>query len=112
MKANQMTKFPNLIVILLTLIIMTSPTMINASGSLAKALEYSDNFEANRDAFIKLSQKVLDSGKCTLADFKENGGWAKATGSNAKKPVYFIYCGGFTLSDKVYLNISSGRVWK
>ena len=87
-------------------------TYSEANNDLANAIKYSDNFEFHKEVFIKYSQKILNSGKCSMKDFRENGGWAKATGSNAQKPVYFIYCGGFTLKDKLYLNISNGKVWK
>ena len=103
----------NFFIILISILsFIFNPYLANADNKLINALKFSDNFDLHKEAFIKHSKKILDSGKCSFEDFKENGGWAKATGSNAQKPVYFIYCGGFTLKDKLYLNISNGKVWK
>ncbi|KKN15223.1 hypothetical protein LCGC14_0988270 [marine sediment metagenome] len=83
-----------------------------SNSSLVNALSNSDNFGKYKAVFIESTQKLIDDGQCTEADVVENGGWVKATGPNADLPVFFIYCGGFTVADRLYLDASSGRVFR
>ncbi|MBI5270768.1 MAG: hypothetical protein HY856_13945 [Burkholderiales bacterium] len=76
----------------------------------AKVLLNSDDFARHRAAFIKASQKLLDDRVCTLKDFRDNGGWLKSTQQG--KGIYFTYCGGSMKSDRLYLNVTTGRVYR
>jgi hypothetical protein len=78
--------------------------------SVTKVLLNSDDFARHRAAFIKASQTLLDDRSCTLKDFSENGGWLKST--NQGKGVYFTYCGGDMKSNRLYLNVATGRVYR
>ena len=81
-----------------------------SNSSLVNTLSNSDNFGKYKAVFIRSTQKLIDEGRCTEADVLETGGWMKATGQNADVPVFFIYCGGFTVANRLYLDASSGRV--
>ena len=47
-----------------------------------------------------------------FSDFHAAGGWSKATGTNQTRPVYFTYCGGFSIVNRWYVNIESGRIYQ
>lgn len=83
-----------------------------SSSSLINALRKSDNFGKYEAEFIRSTQQLIDEGKCTEADVVENAGWAKATGANADLPVFFMYCNGFTVANRLYLNASTGRTFR
>jgi hypothetical protein len=85
---------------------------LDLSSPLAEALSGSDNYQANREVFISSTYELISQGICTEGDVIENGGWAKATGANADRPIFFIYCGGFTTSNRWYLDASTGRFYQ
>ena len=80
--------------------------------TLQEALKYSSDLIHHRDEFTLASQSLIDEGVCELKDFHNSGGWIKATGANQDEPVYFTYCGGFTLSNRWYVNVESGRIYQ
>jgi hypothetical protein len=53
---------------------------------------------------------LIGDGRCTAGDFEENGGWMKSS-NNRDEPVYFMYCGGFTAANRIYLDAASGRIF-
>jgi uncharacterized protein YgiM (DUF1202 family) len=48
---------------------------VKANSLIARAIKSSDDFLKHREVFISASEKLVNSGKCSLADFKEMGGW-------------------------------------
>lgn len=76
---------------------------------LEKSIKGSDNYSLYRENFIKLSQKLIDQGRCSVADYKEMGGWLRSS-NHKPKPVYFTYCGGFSKGNKVYINAETGKI--
>ncbi len=82
----------------------------SSNTPLEKAIEGSDNYVQYREKFITLSRKLIDQGRCSISDYKEMGGWSRS--SNYKsKPIYFIYCGGFSINNKVYMNAKTGKIF-
>ena len=79
----------------------------HASGDDA-LIKGSDDYRIYKDQFTKAARQLINDGTCTEGDFKEMGGWMAST--NRGQDVYFTYCGGMTLSNKVYLNAKSGKV--
>ena len=71
----------------------------------------SDDFQKYRSAFAQAAQSLISSGRCREADFREWGGWIKST-NNRNQPIYFIYCGGSTVSNRLYLNAETGEVFR
>ena len=71
----------------------------------------SDDFQKYRSAFAQAAQSLISSGRCREADFRELGGWIKST-NNRNQPIYFIYCGGSTGSNRLYLNAETGEVFR
>ncbi len=70
----------------------------------------SDDLVQFEEMFLKTTDKLLNDGSCTPVDFEELGGWVKST-KYADKDVYFIYCGGMKLADKIYLDVRTGNVF-
>jgi hypothetical protein len=83
----------------------------NLNSPVAKAIKSSDDFSKYQSVFISASEKLIKSGKCSLGDFKEMGGWWRSTNHNPK-PVYFTYCGGMTISNRIYLNAATGSTFR
>lgn len=77
---------------------------------LYKALSSSDNFEINQSMFLNMSKILLKDGVCTVNDFNEAGGWWKSTTKMGE--IYFTYCGGMNLSNKVYIDLASEKYFK
>jgi len=76
----------------------------------SKLVAGSDDFRIYEAAFVKAAQKLIASGQCSEADFKEMGGFWKSTIN--KGPVYFTYCGGMTIANRIYLDASTGRIYR
>lgn len=76
---------------------------------LEKAIKNSDQYSQYHDNFIKLSQKLVNQGRCSVSDYAEMGGWLRSS-NHKPKPVYFTYCGGFSNGEKVYINAKTGEI--
>lgn len=70
----------------------------------------SDDFARYRRQFATIAAKLISDGRCTKADFEEQGGFVKSVNEHRNEPVYFIYCGGFTAANKLYVNAETGDV--
>lgn len=70
----------------------------------------SDDLLQFEDMFLTTTDKLLKDGSCSPVDFEELGGWVKST-KYADRDVYFIYCGGLKLADKIYLDVRTGEVF-
>ncbi|WP_165313845.1 DUF4366 domain-containing protein [Vibrio ziniensis] len=70
----------------------------------------SDDLIQFEEMFLKTTDKLLNDGSCSPVDFEELGGWVKST-KYAGRDVYFIYCGGMKLADKIYLDVRTGEVF-
>jgi len=76
-----------------------------------KAVKSSDDFSKYKTLFISASDKLIKSGKCSLGDLKEMGGWMRST-NHKPKPIYFTYCGGMTKNNRIYLNAATGKTFR
>jgi hypothetical protein len=90
---------------------MRPPDPAESAASGEQLVAQSDDFAEHRAAFARAAGKLISDGKCTAADFKEMGGWVKST-THRNEPVYFTYCGGMTISNRIYLNAGNGRVFQ
>lgn len=68
----------------------------------------SDDFKKYKNAFSKAADELIAEGYCSGKDFTEMGGWMRST-THGNQPIYFIYCGGMTQSNKIYLNAKTGN---
>ena len=76
---------------------------------IAKVVSDSDDFGKYRSAFVKATEELVSSGRCMLDDFRQMSGWLKSTTTYRDRPVYFTYCGGLTLSNRIYLDAATGQ---
>ena len=75
------------------------------------AISASDDYELHREAFMAASEKLLREQRCTLEHFRENGGWVRSQ-AHKNQQVYFTYCGRPHVDDRIYLNVSTGALFK
>lgn len=78
---------------------------------LEDALKASDDFSSHKDALVSISKKLIESGKCSVAEFKSLGGWVRST-MHRPKMVYFTYCGGLSASNILYYDLTTGKIFK
>ncbi|WP_170347493.1 hypothetical protein [Ruegeria atlantica] len=71
----------------------------------------SDDLERHREAFLIAATELVENGTCTPNEFVEHGGWVRS-GSFEPRPVYFMYCGGPTVANRLYLDVSTGEVFR
>lgn len=70
----------------------------------------SDNYETYAEAFCTAAIKLISEGQCTEKEFRDNGGWWAST--SYPKGTFFTYCGGLALSNKIYLEAKTGRIFR
>lgn len=83
----------------------------NLNSPVAKAIKSSDDFSKYQSVFVSASDKLMKTGKCKLADFKEMGGWWRSA-NHKSKSVYFTYCGGMAKKNRIYLNTVTGKIFR
>jgi len=79
---------------------------------IAKVVSNSDDFMKYKSTFVKASNELVTSGRCTLKDFRQMSGWLKTVMTDHETPVYFTYCGGLNLPNRIYLNAATGQIWQ
>ena len=87
------------------------PDPASDAAGLELLLARSDDFQKYRGAFAQAAQSLISSGQCREADFREWGGWTKSV-NDRSQPIYFIFCGGSTISNRLYLNAETGEVFR
>jgi Protein of unknown function (DUF4236) len=70
----------------------------------------SDDYRIYKAAFVRAAEDLISTGQCSAADFKEMGGWMKSI-SHKDQPIYFTYCGGLTVANRLYLNAETGKIF-
>ena len=80
---------------------------------LSKVLSRSNDFRQYKLEFLRATEVLIRSGRCTLEDFKASGGWWKSVSSYRFRPVYFTYCDGDThATSRIYLDARNGRIFR
>lgn len=75
-----------------------------------KLVSGSDDYRRYGAQFRKAARELIDKGTCTASDFQETGGWMASTSKG--QSVYFTYCGGMTVANRIYLDAKTGRVFR
>jgi hypothetical protein len=75
-----------------------------------KLLAQSDDFALYHAQFAGIASKLIAAGRCTEAEFQEQGGFTKSVTLHRTEPVYFVYCGGMSPNNKIYVNGDTGSV--
>lgn len=78
------------------------------AAEMERLIGRSDDLAQRREAFTQATTELVSEGVCTLDEFADHGGWVRST-THGASPVYFMYCGGATVADRLYLDASTGR---
>lgn len=70
----------------------------------------SDDLKTYQKSFRVAVGSLIENGTCEPGDFEELGGWVKSV-KYSNRNVYFIYCGGLKLEDKIYLDADTGEIF-
>ncbi len=70
----------------------------------------SDDFKLYETAFVQKTDELLKNETCVPEDFEELGGWVKSL-KYQEREVYFVYCGGRKLTNKIYFDIQSKEIF-
>lgn len=71
----------------------------------------SDDLKLYQEKFRNSVAKLISEGECEPSDFEELGGWVKSV-RYSERDVYFIYCGGLSLENKIYLDVNTNEIFK
>jgi hypothetical protein len=81
------------------------------AGVVQRLIAGSDDLDENNAVFADAATELLAAGTCTEAEFIENGGWVRSTAFESRS-VYFMYCGGTTVANRLYLDVATGDVFR
>lgn len=80
-------------------------------GEYTVAVQGSDDFNKYQAAFEKAAKELVESGRCSVSQLQETGGFWKST-NHKNKPIYFTYCGAAHVSNRIYLDVSTGQIFQ
>ncbi|WP_419912370.1 hypothetical protein [Hoeflea sp.] len=63
----------------------------------------SDDVEKHGESFSGAARWLIEAGICSEYDLRQNGGWIKSR-THDSQPIYFTYCSGSSLADRVYFD--------
>ena len=89
----------------------TNNKLIDYSSPLTKAISSSQDYSKNKDIFLSVSAKLIDQRECKLSDFEEMGGWMRSS-NHKPKPIYFTYCSAKKANDRIYLDATTGKLYR
>ncbi|MEZ9269246.1 SH3 domain-containing protein [Vibrio splendidus] len=70
----------------------------------------SDDLKLHKEMFRNTVAELISDGECDPSDFEELGGWVKSV-KYSDRDVYFIYCGGLSLENKIYLDVNTNEIF-
>lgn len=79
--------------------------------AIAPLISQSQDYSAHQEEFNTAAATLVKKGTCTPAELKNVGGWWKSV-SHKPKPVYFTYCGGMTVANRIYIDTSTREIFK
>jgi hypothetical protein len=71
----------------------------------------SDDFRKFRDAFAVAARDAVQSGMCTTEELVGQGGFKQLAGVGGRD-IYFVFCGGDTMADRVFVDPREQRVFQ
>lgn len=89
----------------------TSATKSIEQSPIVNAIKTSDDFSKYKNIFISTTKALIADERCTLKEFEEMGGWWRSP-NDIPDPVYFLYCGGMDLQNRIFLNTETGSVFR
>ncbi len=70
----------------------------------------SDDLKLHKETFRNTVAELISDGECDPSDFEELGGWVKSV-KYSDRDVYFIYCSGLSLENKIYLDVNTNEIF-
>ena len=92
--------------------VATTATRTFTDAQIQEAIAKSDDYEMHRAAFTKAATFLLTTSRCGQRELKEYGGFVKAQGGYKDQPIYFTYCGGMKVANRLYVDADTGKVFK
>jgi hypothetical protein len=80
------------------------------TSGIEEAVSGSDDFGRYRTAFAEAARLLIAQRRCTERDFRDMGGWVTSA-SHGNQSVYFTYCGGVAVANRLYLNVDTGEIF-
>lgn len=93
--------------------LVEQPPVITQQERRATLTEYvssSDDFKLHQEVFLMKTDELIKEKICAPHDFEELGGWVKSV-KYQEREVYFVYCGGQKLANKIYLDVQSKQIF-
>ena len=84
----------------------TAPPPVLSDAELEVLVSDSEEFQQHRLVFMVAARSLIESGRCTVDEFRQWSGWTR---SPTRRSAYFIYCGGFHRSNRIYLDVTTGE---
>jgi len=85
-------------------------TIVLSDSQIEQAISGSDDYNKYKTIFINSTKILIQNRKCSISEFEKIGGWVKSQ-SQKNRPIYFTYCGGMKLNNKIYLDASIGHLF-
>lgn len=79
--------------------------------NIEKLIKDSDEFATYRLVLATATRKLLDDGSCSPSDFRESGGWMKSSFRKVQN-LFFVYCGGFSKENRIYLDPRTANTFR
>jgi hypothetical protein len=86
------------------------PRPAEGTGNFESLVGGSDHFGLRKNAFVKATADLISRGRSSESNFREIG--ACMNSANHGSSTYFTYCSGMRVWIRVYLNVSSGRMYR
>jgi len=82
-------------------------------AEIAAVIKGSDDLSMHSAVFLKASKNLVVKGWCSLQDLRIVGGWVRRRTSGRKQHrIYITYCGGSAENNRLYLDVTLGRVFR
>lgn len=89
----------------------TPKPRVYTDAEIHDAIKQSDDYETYRAEFTVAARTLLGSRQCGRYEMTEYGGFVRSP-SYKDRPVYFTYCGGSSVANRVYLDVSTGEIFR
>ncbi len=82
---------------------------VYTDAEIQEAIAQSDDYDQYRAEFTEAAKVLLTSRRCGRYEMTQYGGFVKSQ-THKNKPVYFTYCGGTHLDNRIYIDVSTGEL--
>jgi hypothetical protein len=87
------------------------PAVAPSRSQIERAIASSDDYDLHREALVAATRRLVGEYGYTLEGIANDGGWTRST-SHASGDVYFTHGGGSHRRDRIYVNVSTGEIFR